>query len=404
MDAHSNETSGNTLFTPLVINGLHLKNRIAKAPTMESMATEDGAPTDKLFKHYTRAAKGGSGLLMMGLCYVGKEGKAYPYENGIYDDRLIPEWKRFTDAVHEAGGKIVMQISHGGRQIDPRLIGGRKVKAASSLPNLLYLYQSHKLNEQEINKIIQDFGAAAGRVKEAGFDAVQIHASGGYLLAGFLSPIANRRNDSWGGDARRRFHLFEEIYKVVRLSVGENYPVFAKLHLGDFLIMGHPFPANYTAALWAQELGVDALEFAVGTMENCTISFSKGDMPISIIDDHVGNLLKNYWKVVSLCYKPFSKVRKPYFQTAAAELKKKGLTIPLLLAGGIRRYDDADQLIRTGAADLIGMSRALIREPNLPQRWMNGDRKDSTCISCNKCLLDMGINANPIKCHYRRGD
>ncbi len=402
MSADTNQHAGSSLFTPYVINGLHLKNRIVKAPTMESMAAGDGAPTEKLFKHYTRTAKGGSGLLMMGLCSVSREGKAYPHESCMHEDRLVPEWKRFTDAVHEAGGKIVMQISHGGRQIDPSLIDGIKPRAASSMPNLLYLYQSHKLNDQEINRIIQDFGAAAGRVKEAGFDAVQIHSSGGYLLAGFLSPITNRRNDDWGGDERRRFHLFEEIYKAVRRSVGMDYPVFAKIHLGDFLVMGHPFPANYKAALWAQGLGVDALEFAIGTMENCTITFSRGDMPIGIIDDHIGKLMKNYWKVVGLCYKPFSKVRKPYFQTAAAELKKKGLTIPLLLAGGIRRYDEADQIVRSGTADLIGMSRAIIREPNLPQRWMNGDRRDSTCISCNKCLLDMGINSNPIMCHYRR--
>jgi 2,4-dienoyl-CoA reductase-like NADH-dependent reductase (Old Yellow Enzyme family) len=404
MDAYSYENEGSTLFTPIFINGLHLKNRIVKAPTMESMATEDGAPTDKLFRHYTRAAKGGSGLLMMGLCYVSKEGKAYPHESGIYEDRLVPEWKRFTDTVHEAGGKIVMQISHGGRQIDPSLLDGRKAKAASSFPNLLYLYQSKKLDDQEIRKIIQDFGAAAGRVKEAGFDAIQIHSSGGYLLAGFLSPMTNWRRDDWGGDERRRFHFFEEIYKVVRQSVGENYPVFAKIHLGDFLIMGRPFPANYKAALWAQNLGIDALELAIGIMENCTITFSKGDMPISIIDNHIGKLLKNYWKMVALCYKPFSKVREPYFQTIATELKKQGLTIPLLLAGGIRKYDEANQIIKSGTADLIGMSRAIIREPNLPQRWMNGDRRDSTCVSCNKCLLDMGINANPIKCHYVKGE
>jgi 2,4-dienoyl-CoA reductase-like NADH-dependent reductase (Old Yellow Enzyme family) len=252
-------------------------------------------------------------------------------------------------------------------------------------------------------KIIQDFGAAAGRVKEAGFDAVQIHASGGYLLAGFLSPITNRRNDDWGGDEKRRFHLFEEIYKVVRQSVGQDYPVLAKIHLGDFLFMGHPFPANYNAALWAQGLGVDALEIAIGIIENGTISALKGGMPISISGDHIGRLMKNYWKVVGLCYKPFSKVKKPYFQTAAVELKKRGLTIPLLLAGGIRRFDEAEYAIRSGAADLIGMSRPIIREPNLPQLWMQGDRRDSTCISCNKCTFDMVLNTNPIKCHHKEG-
>lgn len=401
MDTSLPEGTDSKLFTPIVINGLHIKNRIVKAPTMESMSTEDGAPTDRLVKHYTRAAKGGSGLLMMGLCSVSREGRAYPRESGIYDDKMVPEWKRFTDAVHEAGGKIVMQITHGGRQMDPDLLGGRKAKSASTMPNLFYLFMSQKLTDREIIGIIKDFGDAAARVKAAGFDAVQIHSSGGYLLAGFLSPLTNLRNDSWGGDEKRRFHIVEEIYREVRQAVGKDYPVFAKLHLGDFLIMGRPFPANYKAALRMQELGVDALEFAIGIMETCTLTFSKGEMPVDVIDDHIGPLLKNYWKAVGLCCKPFSQVKKPYFETAALELRKRGLTIPLLLAGGIRRFDDAESAVQSGTADLIGMSRPLIREPNLPRHWMNGDRKDSTCVSCNRCLFDL-INANPIRCHYAK--
>jgi 2,4-dienoyl-CoA reductase-like NADH-dependent reductase (Old Yellow Enzyme family) len=106
------------VFVPIKVNNLELKNRIFKAPTLECMATEEGAPTKKLTKFYKRTAKGGSGLMITGLSYVSKEGKAYFAENGIYDDSLIPAWKEFTDEIHEAGGKIMMQISHGGRQID----------------------------------------------------------------------------------------------------------------------------------------------------------------------------------------------------------------------------------------------------------------------------------------------
>lgn len=397
------ESTGDVVFTPIEINGLHVKNRIFKAPTFESMATEDGLPTDELLKHYTRAAKGGSGLLMMGLCYVNTQGKGYHRESGIHDDRLIPEWRRFTDGVHEAGGKIVMQITYGARQTDPDLLGSGRAKAASALPNLLYLRQAEKLQHQEILQIIQDFGAAAGRVKEAGFDAVQIHSSGGYLLAGFLSPLTNLRNDEWGGDDRRRFRLFEEVYKEVRKAVGKDYPVLAKMHLGDFLIMGHPFPANYRAALMAQDLGVDAIEFAIGILENATITFSKGDMPIDVIDDRKGKLLKSYWKAVALCYRPFSRFAKPYFQTAAVELKNRGLKIPLLLAGGVRRYEEVEQAVSSGAADLVGMSRPLLREPNLPDRWMRGDRRASSCISCNRCLMNL-FNANPIRCYRGKGE
>jgi 2,4-dienoyl-CoA reductase-like NADH-dependent reductase (Old Yellow Enzyme family) len=389
------------LFESIMINNLEVKNRIFKAPTLECMSTIEGAPTDELIRFYKRTAKGGSGLMITGLSYVSKEGKAYFNQNGIDDDRLLPEWKNFTDEIHKAGGKIVMQISHGGRQVDPRLLDGKKAKAPSPNPNFMYLYNAQELKEQEIEEIIRDFGKAAYRVKDAGFDGVQIHSSGGYLLASFLSPLTNRRKDDWGGDEKRRFHLFEEIYKSVRKEVGGDFPVLAKIHLGDFMLMGRPFPSNYNAALWMQELGIDALEFAIGIFENATITFAKGEMPIGVIDDHIGALKKVYWRTTGWSYKPFSNVKKPYFRHAATRLKKSGLKIPLLLAGGVRGYEDAADILETGSADLIGMGRPLLREPNLPNQWKNGNKKESTCISCNKCTFDMGVNANPLRCHHQ---
>ncbi len=391
------------LFAPITIKGLELENRIFKAPTLECMAEEEGGPTDRLIRFYKRAAAGGSGLLITGISYVNREGRAYLTENGMHEDRLIPEWRRLADEVHGKGGKIVMQLSHGGRQVDPGVLAGKKAKASSSVPNLLHLYRARELTEEEILGIIRDFGAAARRVREAGFDGVQVHASGGYLLAGFLSPLMNRRKDDWGGDEKRRFHFFEEIYQSVRQAVGEDFPVLAKVHLGDFMALGRPFPANYQAALRMQEIGVDALEFAIGVFENCTITFSKGKMPVDIVGDHIGPFKKLYWKATGLSYKPFSNVKKPYFQHAAMALKKSGLKIPLLLAGGVRRRRDAEEILALGAADLVGMGRPLLREPNLPLRWMKGEKNESSCTSCNKCLIDMGINANPLKCHDRGG-
>jgi len=388
------------IFDPITINTLELNNRIFKAPTLECMATEDGAPTKQLTQFYKRVAKGGSGLMITGLSYVSKDGQAYFSENGIHDDKLIPAWKDFTDEIHEANGKIIMQITHGGRQVDPRLLIGRKAKAPSNVPNIMYFYKAQALTEDEINKIIQDFGNAAKRVKEAGFDGLQIHSSGGYLLASFLSPITNRRKDKWGGDEKGRFRFFEEIYKNVRQSVGDDYPVLAKIHLGDSMVMGHPYPSNYQAALWMGELGVDALEFAVGVLENAFITFARGKMPTSMADDHIKPAMRAYWKTTEWAYKPLSGVKKPYFLKAAKQLKKSGLSIPLLLAGGVRRYDDIEEILADGTADLVGMARPLLREPNLPNKWKKGDKIDSSCISCNQCTMDIGINAKPLKCHH----
>lgn len=388
-------------FSPITINGLLLKNRIFKAPTMECMATQDGAPTDRLIRFFKRTAAGGCGLMFTGLTYVNKDGQAYLAENGMHTDRLIAPWKQLTDEVHAIGGKIVMQISHGGRQIDPRVLAGRKAKAPSTAPNLMYLYLAQRLTDSEIRAIIDDFIAAAGRVKAAGFDGIQIHSSGGYLLASFLSPLTNRRCDAWGGDPLQRMHLFEEIYRGVRSAVGQDYPVFAKLHLGDMLLFGHPFPANYAAALKMQALGVDALEFAIGVQENISITFAKGRLPVEVVV-HLGRRMRLYWQAIALCYKPLGTVKRPYFMTAARQLKRSGLTIPLLLAGGIRRRQEAENAIASGVADLVGMSRPLLREPDLPQRWMNGYCGDSTCVSCNRCTMGL-VNAQPLQCTYKGG-
>ncbi|HQP29748.1 MAG TPA: NADH:flavin oxidoreductase [Deltaproteobacteria bacterium] len=388
------------LFTAIAINHLELKNRIFKAPTMEAMADEDGAPTDRMTRFFQRTAAGGSGLMITGLTYVNNAGKGYMAENGMHADRLIPRWKALTDEVHAAGGRIVMQISHAGRLADPRVLNGAKARAASAMPNLMYLHWAKRLTVREIREIIRDFGEAAGRVKSAGFDGVEIHSSGGYLLASFLSPLTNRRTDDWGGDQVRRFRLFEEVYHAVRRACGRDYPVFAKLHLGDFLLLGRPWPGNYDAGVRMQALGVDAIEFAIGVQENITITFAKGGMPIEVVGDSLSPLHRLYWKTIAVCYTPFTKFKGPYFTHAARELKRRGLTVPLLLSGGFRRFAEAEHAIASGTADLVGMSRPLLREPDLPRRWMSGHREDSTCVSCNRCTLGL-VNATPIHCSYR---
>ena len=186
----------------------------------------------------------------------------------------------------------------------------------------------------------------------------------------------------------------------MRQTVGRDYPVLAKLHLGDFLVLGRPWPANYQAGMRMQALGVDAIEFAIGVQENITITFAKGGMPIEVVGNHLSQMHRLYWKIIALCFRPFTKVKKPYFVHAARELKRRGLTVPLLLSGGIRRYAEAENAITSQTADLVGMSRPLLREPNLPQRWMKGHRDDSTCVSCNRCTLGL-VNADPIQCTYR---
>ena len=142
-------------------------------------------------------------------------------------------------------------------------------------------------------------------------------------------------------------------------------------------------------------LGIDGVPYSF-LQDN----FAKGKMPINIIEDHIGPIMRLYWKMTEWLYKPLLGFKKPYFQNIAKELKKRGLTIPLLVSGGVRRYSDAENILDEGAADLIGMGCPLFKEPSLPNKWMKSEKVESTCISCNKCTFEVGVNGNPLKCHY----
>ncbi|KKK83618.1 hypothetical protein LCGC14_2791550, partial [marine sediment metagenome] len=219
------------VFTPFNLKGLGLKNRIVKSATLENMATPEGLPTEETRRFYERLAKGGAGLIITGYAYVNESGQSFPLQNGIHRDRIVAEWQRITDAVHEQGGKIAMQIAHGGRQIKSRALGGRKSLAPSATPDLVYFTMPKPMTETEILQTIQDFGNAAARVKEAGFDAVQIHGAHGFLLSSFLSPLTNRRRDKWGGNFDNRFRFLAETCNAVRRAVGPDFPVLYKLNM-----------------------------------------------------------------------------------------------------------------------------------------------------------------------------
>ena len=186
------------LFEPTSINGMDLKNRIVRSGTYENMATEDGKITDKTLKLHAQLAKGGAGLIIPGYAFVHKSGQCAPNQTGVYSDDCIPGLKKLVDEVHKHAAKIALQVAHAGRQTAAELIGGDTPMAPSEIEaDPRYNTVPREMTVDDINSTIDAFGEAARRVKEAGFDAVQLHAAHGYLLAQFLSPHTNRRSDEW---------------------------------------------------------------------------------------------------------------------------------------------------------------------------------------------------------------
>ena len=387
------------LFASHNLKHVGLKNRIIKSAQHENMATTDGLPTSETLRFYERLALGGAGLIITGITYVSESGQSFQLQNGIHKDTAIAEWRRVTDIVHEHGGKIAMQITHGGRQIKSKELGGRKSLAPSAFPDLVWFTMPRPMTEAEILQTIRDFGDAAARVKEAGFDAVQIQGAQGFLVSSFLSRLTNRRRDEWGGNFEHRFRFLAEVYHAVRKAVGPDFPVLYKLSMKDYVPFGIAPRDSFPAAQRLAMLGVDAIQISTGIFETYLGSI-RGDSFADIISQGRGTLTRLYLKSVLNAESLLMPFREAYLLQYAKELRKT-LKIPLILAGGIRSPESAQNIIDSGFVDFVALARPLVREPDLPNRWSRGDRRPAQCVSCNRCLGEVE-QGHKLRCYYTK--
>ncbi len=386
------------LFKPSSIGQMTLKNRIIKSAFIENMATPNGLPTEDTLRYYERLARGGVGLIITGMAYVNRLGKGQPLQHGADTDEMIPAWRRITDSVHGLGGKIAMQIVHCGRQTNPKALTAPQAVAPSPALNLYYHSRSRAMTGDEIVQTIKDFGDAAARVKEAGFDAVQVHGAHGYLVSSFLSPLTNRRRDEWGGDAARRFRFPADVYTAVRRAVGSDFPVLYKLNADDGIWFGLRPGESFPAAQQLAQMGLDALELSGGIFEGFLYT-CRGSMPSDLIALNRSSIVRQCFAVLFKLQKTFLPFKEAYFLPYAAKLKP-ALKIPLILVGGIRTPETAERILETGAADFISMGRPLVREPDLPSKWLSGRRVAAQCSSCNRCAGEED-RGNKAKCYAK---
>jgi 2,4-dienoyl-CoA reductase-like NADH-dependent reductase (Old Yellow Enzyme family) len=345
------------LFESTEINGMTLANRFVRSATWEGMATEEGAATPDLIRLMAELAIGGVGLIVSSHAYVAKQGQAGPWQLGVYADDLKPGLRKMTTAVHAQGGKIVMQLAHAGFHANGKLSGMMPV--APSAVESLAKSPRKALTEEDIQDIVQAFAAAAVRAKEADFDGVQIHAAHGYLLSQFLSPIYNHRTDAYGGGIQNRSKPLMAVLEAIRKAVGDDFPVLIKMNCGDFIENGLVLEDAIQVGKMLAKGGIDAIELSGGLLTG-------GKMSPSRMGIH-------------------SPEKEAYFQKEARAFKTE-VQVPLILVGGNRSYETAQQIVDNGLADYISMCRPFIREPGLINRWQSGDYARSACLSDNKCF------------------
>jgi 2,4-dienoyl-CoA reductase-like NADH-dependent reductase (Old Yellow Enzyme family) len=358
------------LFEQTILNGMTLANRFVRSATWEGLATTDGFATEALTNLLVDLARGCVGLIITGHAYVSPEGQAAPNQLGIHTDAHVSSLKEMVGKIHNTGGKVAIQISHGGR-------------FALNLPNVVRLgpstleskgkIQCREMTVREIHRITGQFVEAGRRAKVAEFDAVQIHAAHGYLLSEFLSPFFNNRNDTYGGPIRNRARFLLEVVDAVRREVGSAFPVFVKLNSQEFLEGGYTVEDMLEVASLLEKAGVDAIEMSGG--------------------NHVAGIFGEFFPARKR--KPKGE-EVPYY-LSEARLYKDRIHLPLMLVGGIRSYEWAMRILSEGYADYVSLSRPLIREPGLINRWKSGDTASSACISDNGCFKP-ALNGQGVFC------
>lgn len=341
------------LFTPAKIGSLEIPNRILRSATAELMSDDlDGKPREQLKSLWVELAKGGTGLIISGHMYVHPSGKCHTEMTGIYSDDLISSLKDCVDAVHKADGKIAVQINHGGMQCDKEAVDG--TIAPSAIDDDFLEQPAREISTDEIEMLIDAYGQAARRVKEAGFDAVQIHAAHGYLINQFISPYTNRRTDKWGGDLQGRTRFLREVAGSVREQVGEEYPVFIKFGMEDGMEGGLTPEAGAEVIPLMSDMGLDGIEISGG-----------------VEADSVRKGIRNASK-------------EAYFRPLV-QLARRKTDLPLIMVGGMRSKRVMEEVLSSGDADFIAMCRPLIREPDFPNRMKTGEQETSGCISSSNC-------------------
>ena len=348
-----------TVFDQTSLNGMSISNRFVRSATWEGLAAKDGTVTLALTDKMVELAKGGVGLVITGYAFVSREGQSSPNQLAAHDDRFVPGLTDMARAVHAAGGKIALQLVHGGAYSSADLSGRETVGPSANKKD--GKVSTRSLDKKEIEAIVSAFMQAAVRAKKAGFDAIQIHGAHGFLVSQFLSSAFNKRTDEYGGVLANRARLLLDVVRSIRQAVGRDYPILIKLNSEDFIEGGLTRDEAVQVAVMLEQASVDAIEYSGGTIAS----------PNTLMPPRPG-LLKSTENEV--------------YYREAARLYKQKVKIPFMLVGGIRSFEVADELVKSGTSDYISMSRPLICEPGLVKRWRDGDHRKAECLSCNSCF------------------
>jgi 2,4-dienoyl-CoA reductase-like NADH-dependent reductase (Old Yellow Enzyme family) len=330
------------IFDQTTLGGIPMKNRLIRSATWENLVARNGAFNENLIYLYAKLAEGGVGLIITGFTSVSDIDNDFSGMMRLSNDALIPQFRQLIQAVKAFDCPIIPQLALGSYLKKDKNGVFRRIEVT-------------EMERQDIVQVVDLFAQAAVRAKKAGFDGVQIHAAHGFFLSRSLSPLYNRRQDEYGGSPENRARILTEIIDAVREKTGD-FHISMKINCDDFQLGG-------LSAFDSREICKLAALHGINSIEVSGNGASRSGVKAN--------------------------VNEGYFQFYATELQKS-IQVPVISVGGYRSVEYINKVLNETPLEYVSLSRPLIREPNLPNRWKNGNLTPSSCVSCNACYNTQG--------------
>ncbi|WP_028638750.1 oxidoreductase [Nocardioides sp. URHA0032] len=371
------------VFAPATLGPVRLRNRTVKAATFEGR-TPEGQVTDELIEYHASVTRGGVGLTTVAYLAIAPEGRTHR-EQIVVGEHSLAGLQRLTDAIHATGAAIAGQVGHAGPVANGRS-NGVKALSASRMPSPLSMQMIGSASEADLTRITRAYVSAARTLVRAGFDVLELHMAHSYLISSFLAPGLNRRKDRWGGSLENRARLGRQVARAVRDEVGAEVALTAKVSLSDGFKGGVTTEEGLAYAQLLEADGcLDALQMSGGSSLMNPMYLFRGEAPVSEFASTMPLVVRLGMKTpVGKGFLKSYPFEEAYFREKALRFRA-GLSLPLMLLGGINRRDTMEQAVADGF-DFVAMGRALLREPDLVDRLQSEQADAGVCIHCNRCM------------------
>lgn len=366
------------LFTPITMRGTTFSNRVQRTSMVSGLATEDGLVTDELKERYRREAKGGVGAIVVEAAVIISSRSSFNLR--ISDDRFVPRLTELVGAIREVNKEVKIGI---------QIMQFLKISKSG------WRQRVEDFKSEDLPTIVNDHEAAARRALKAGFDFLEIHMAHAYVLSSFLSRC-NKRTDGYGGALANRMKLPVEVYQAVRSAVGENYPLGVRINGEDFVVDGNTLSQSTVIAKRFAQLGADYISVSAGSrFEDAVPKEGSAPDPMSGYSGH--RMSPWYWWPDGTHVYLAEGIRKA--------IRDAGFQTPVIIAGKIREPKHAEEVLAQGKADMIGLCRALLADPDWPVKSKEGREKEIVrCVACNWCL-EADSRYEQVKCdRYPEGN